>query len=204
MTKRQITIPRRTLLGLALGTAGTALLGCTVTSPPESQASNTTPQTDQTKRTQINADVDAALARLYQQAPSSRDLVQRSRGVLVFPSVFKAGFVVGGEYGEGALRVGGRTVDYYSATAGSIGLQAGAQEKSVYILFMTDDALNKFRNSSGWQVGADASVAVINVGASGSVSSETMQQPVIGYVLTRGGLMVDASLAGTKVSKLQI
>jgi lipid-binding SYLF domain-containing protein len=128
--------------------------------------------------------------------------VQQAKGALVFPKVFKAGLVVGGEYGEGALRVNGRTVDYYSATAGSLGLQAGAQEKSVFILFMTDDALSKFRSSSGWEVGGDASVALINVGASGSVNTQTAQRPIVGYVLTQGGLMVDVSLNGTKISKI--
>jgi lipid-binding SYLF domain-containing protein len=148
--------------------------------------------------------VDGAIARLNQEQPGARQLMQRAQGVLVFPSVFKAGLVVGGEYGEGALRVGNQTVDYYSATAGSIGLQAGAQTKAVYILFMTQPALAQFRASNGWQVGADASVAVVNTGASGSVSNETLQQPVIGYVLTGSGLMLDASLSGTKISKLAV
>jgi len=130
--------------------------------------------------------------------------VQQAKGVLVFPRVLKAGLIVGGEHGEGVLRVGGNTVDYYSATAGSLGLQAGAQEKSIFILFMTDEALSRFRASEGWQVGADASVALVNVGASGTVTTQTAQRPVLGYVLTQGGLMVDASLSGTKITKLSM
>lgn len=193
---------RRAFIALSLGT-GIVAAGCTTTTP-QSESSSQAPQVNQTKRAQIDASVNEALARLYQQAPGSRDLVQRAQGVLVFPSVFKAGLVVGGEYGEGALRVGGRTVDYYSATAGSLGLQAGAQEKAIYILFMTRPALEQFQASSGWQAGADASVALVNVGASGSVTTETAQQPVVGYVLTSGGLMLDVSLSGTKISKLSV
>ena len=189
---------RRTFLATSL-LGGAAVAACTTTTPQEDTA-----QANRAKRAEIDAAVNEALARLYQQEPNSRQLVQQAKGVLVFPNVFKAGLVVGGEYGEGALRVGGNTADYYSAAAGSIGLQAGAQEKAIYILFMTDPALQQFRSSNGWQVGADASVAVVNVGASGSVTSETARQPVIGYVLTGGGLMVDASLSGTKITKLSV
>jgi lipid-binding SYLF domain-containing protein len=190
---------RRAFIAASLGT-GLAAAGCTFTTP-ESEAS---PQENRAKRAEIDAAADGALERLYRQEPGSRQLVQQAKGILVFPSVFKAGFIVGGEYGEGALRVGGKTVDYYSATAGSLGLQAGGQKKAIYILFMTEPALAQFQSSSGWQVGADASVALINVGASGSVTSETAQRPVVGYVLTAGGLMVDVSLAGTKIAKLSV
>jgi lipid-binding SYLF domain-containing protein len=199
MTK--LCMSRRAFIVTSLGTG--IIAGCTTTSPqPESSAS--TAQVNQAKRNQIDAEVNGALDRLYQQEPGSRQIMQQAKGVLVFPSVFKAGFVVGGEYGEGALRVGGRTIDYYSASAGSFGLQAGAQEKAIYLLFMTDQALAQFRQSSGWEVGADANVALVNRGASGSVSTETLQRPVVGYVLVGSGLMVDVSLSGTKISKLAV
>ena len=116
----------------------------------------------------------------------------------------KAGFVVGGEYGEGALRIGNQTAGYYSATAGSIGFQAGAQTRSVVMMFMTKPALDKFRTSDGWTAGADASVAMVNKGASGSVDTATAQQPVVAFVQTTSGLMFDASLEGTKVTPLKI
>jgi lipid-binding SYLF domain-containing protein len=193
---------RRVFIATSLGT-GIVAAGCTTTTPQES-SSPSSAQANQSKRAQIDSSVNAALAKLAQQEPGSQELVQRAKGILVFPSIFQAGLVVGGEYGEGALRVGGRTVGYYSATAGSFGLTAGAQQKSVYILFMTDQALQQFQASNGWQVGADASVAMVNVGASGSMSSQTLQQPVIGYVLTQGGLMLDVSLNGTKISKLAV
>jgi lipid-binding SYLF domain-containing protein len=195
----RLCISRRAFIAASLGTGLVA--ACTFTTP-ESEAPN--PQANYAKRVEIDAAANGALEQLYRLEPDSRLLVQQAKGILVFPSVFKAGFIVAGEYGEGALRVGGRTVDYYSATAGSLGLQAGAQKKAIYILFMTEPALAQFQSSSGWQVGADASVALVNIGAAGSVTSETAQRPVVGHVLTQGGLMVDVSLAGTKISKLAV
>ena len=156
------------------------------------------------KRQGIDASVDSAMARLYAQDPSSRELIGKARGVLVFPSILSAGFVVGGSYGQGALRVHGRTAEYYSTAAGSVGLLAGAESKAVFLLFMTDEALAKFRASKGWTVGADASVTLINVGANAQVDSKTAQQAIIGYVLTNGGLMANVSLEGTKITPLSI
>jgi lipid-binding SYLF domain-containing protein len=193
---------RRAFVATSLGTGLVAVAGCTTTTPQDSKA--TSPQQSQAKRAEIDNAANAALDQLYRQEPGSRAIVQQAKGTLIFPKVFKAGLIVGGEYGEGVLRVGNRTVDYYSATAGSLGLQAGAQEKSIFIMFMTDDALNKFRQSDGWQVGGDASVALINVGASGTANTQTAQRPIVGYVLTQGGLMVDLSLNGTKISKLAV
>src|SRR3954468_13326131 len=130
------------------------------------------------KRTAIDANVDNALANLYAQAEGSRELVAKARGVLVFPSVVSAGFMVGGSYGQGALRVGGQTAGYYSTAAGSVGLLAGGQSKAIYLLFMTEESLAKFQNSSkGWTAGADASVAMINLGADASATTATLQQP---------------------------
>ena len=157
-----------------------------------------------TKRASIDAGVDSALATLYTQAPGSRELVAKASGVLVFPSVVSAGFVVGGSYGQGALRVGGKSTGYYSTAAGSVGLLAGAESKSMYILFMTPEALAKFQASNGWTAGVDASVTLINVGADASATTATAQQPVIGYVLTKGGLMANLSLDGTKISRLEL
>jgi lipid-binding SYLF domain-containing protein len=196
----RLHMSRRALIATSLGAGLVAVAACTTTTPSDSKA--TSPQQSQAKRNELNAAATGALDQLYRQEPGSRGMVQQAKGVLVFPKVFKAGLIVGGEYGEGVLRVGGNTVEYYSATAGSLGLQAGAQEKSIFILFMTDQALAQFRASDGWQAGADASVAVVNVGAAGSATTQTAQRPIVGYVLTQGGLMVDASLSGTKITKL--
>jgi lipid-binding SYLF domain-containing protein len=134
----------------------------------------------------------------------SHELVSKARGVLVFPSVLQAGFIVGGQYGEGSLRVSGSTVGYYSTISGSFGLQAGAQSKAIIFLFMTQDALDKFRNADGWSVGGDASVALIKMGANGVIDTTTATAPVQVFVLTNTGLMGDLSLQGTKVSRLKI
>lgn len=156
------------------------------------------------KRTSIDASVDSALSKLYTQVPGSRELVGKAKGVLVFPSVVSAGFVVGGSYGQGALRTGGRTDGYYSTTAGSVGLLAGADSKAVYVLFMTQEALDKFRGSKGWTAGADASVTMLKTGASAAVDTQTAQQPVLGYALSNAGLMANLSLDGTKVNKIDL
>jgi lipid-binding SYLF domain-containing protein len=118
--------------------------------------------------------------------------------------VLQAGFIVGGQYGEGSLRVGGGTVGYYSTVSGSLGLQAGAQSKAIVFLFMTQDSLDKFRNSDGWAVGGDASVALVKMGANGAIDTTTATAPVEVFVMTNTGLMADISLNGTKVSRLKI
>ena len=197
-----LTLSRRAFIVTSAG-AGIVAAGCTTTGP-ESSTQAASPQVNTSKRAEIDAAVNGAIADLNRQEPGSRQMMQQAKGMVVFPKVFKAGLVVGGEYGEGALRIANRTVDYYSASAGSFGLTAGAQEKSVFILFMTDAALAQFRQSSGWTAGADASVALVNVGASGAATTQTAQRPVIGYVLSQGGLMLDASVNGTKISKLNI
>ncbi|HHL4082765.1 MULTISPECIES: YSC84-related protein [unclassified Burkholderia] len=176
-----------------------ALAGCTTTSgKPDSPAASAS------KRESIDASVNATLSRLYSTVPGSRDLVSKARGVLVFPNVLQAGFIVGAQSGNGALRVGGSTVGYYNTSSLSVGLQAGAQSKAVVFLFMTQDALDSFRKSDGWSAGADASVAVVKVGANGAVDSNTATAPVEVLVLTNAGLMGDLSVNGTKVTKLNI
>ena len=181
---------------VALGVGG--ITGCSTTT---TAARGSDPVT---KRHSIDSSVDNSLSRLYAQDPASREMISKARGVLVFPAIVSAGFVVGGSYGEGALRVRGRTSEYYSTAAGSVGLLAGAESKAVYLLFMTDEALAKFRASKGWTVGADASVTLVNVGASASVDTKTAQQEIVGYVLTNGGLMANVSLEGTKITPISI
>jgi lipid-binding SYLF domain-containing protein len=156
------------------------------------------------RRKAIDASVDSALSTLYQQVPDSRDLVGRAAGVLVFPNVMEAGFVFGASRGQGALRVAGKTVSYHATTSGSFGLQAGAQSTAVFVLFMTQDALQRFQASRGWTVGADATVTLVTVGANAQVTSATAQQPVIGYVLSNRGLMAGVTLDGARVTRLDL
>ncbi|GGX28421.1 lipoprotein [Pigmentiphaga litoralis] len=187
---------RKMMAGLVMGAAALMLGACT-----------TTPQTpvDKTaKRTEINNSYDAALTKLYASAPSSRELVSRARGVLVFPNVLAAGLGVGGEYGDGALKVGNRTEGYYRTISGTFGLQIGAQSKAVILLFMTQDSLDKFVASKGWTAGVDASVAVAKVGANGEIDTNTIRQPVIGFVVTNAGLMANLTVEGTKITRLDL
>lgn len=184
----------RTLASTALLTAcSLAFVGCTTTKPG-------TASTPSSARHAIDADVDAALSKLYNTVPGSRELVARSAATLVFPSVISASLGLGAEYGRGALREGSRTVGYYSTTAGSVGWQAGAQSRAVIYVFSTRDALEKFRASKGWTVGADATVALATVGANGQIDSNTVRQPVVGYVLTNAGLEAGVALQGAKIS----
>ncbi|WP_175795768.1 BPSL1445 family SYLF domain-containing lipoprotein [Burkholderia anthina] len=176
---------------------GLAVSGCTTTGTSNASSH----QAD--KRHTIDAGVDSTIARLYTTAKGSRELVGNARGVLVFPSVIAAGFFVGGQYGEGSLRVAGSKVGYYRTTTGSIGLQIGAQSKAIIFLFMTEDALGRFRNSEGWSVGGDASVAVLRVGANGNVDTSTATAPIEAFVLTNNGLMAGVTLEGTKVTRLK-
>ncbi|MEX3846454.1 YSC84-related protein [Paraburkholderia sp. BR10882] len=184
-------------VAIAVGVA--TLSGCTTTG---SQAPS--PATNASRADSINSDVDAILSRLYQTVPGSRELVGKARGILVFPRVIQAGIGVGGEHGDGALRVGGSTVGFYSTSSASVGATLGVQSKSVIYLFMTEDALAKFRNSSGWSAGGDASVALVKVGANGSIDTTTATQPVQVFVLTNSGLIGDLSLGGTKITKLEL
>ncbi|SDG46480.1 BPSL1445 family SYLF domain-containing lipoprotein [Paraburkholderia phenazinium] len=183
----------------ALAFGGLTLAGCTTSSGTPDNAS-----TNSSKRQSIDASVDGTMSRLFQTVPGSRELVSKARGVLVFPSVLQAGFIVGGQYGEGALRVGGSTVGYYSTVSGSFGLQAGAQSKAIIFLFMTQDSLDKFRNTDGWSAGGDASVALVKMGANGAIDTTTATAPVEVFILTNAGLMGDVSINGTKVSRLKI
>jgi lipid-binding SYLF domain-containing protein len=170
--------------------------GCTTTGPDSGDPA--------TRRASINSGVDAALANLYRQDPGAQQLVARARGVLVFPSVLEAGFIVGAWRGDGALRKGGKTVSFHRTTGGSFGLQAGAQSTAVFLLFMTDDALAQFENSRGWTAGVDASVTLITVGANAQLTSATSQQPVIGYVLSNSGLMAGVTVDGSRITRLQL
>jgi len=169
--------------------------GCTTTTGGSDPA---------TRRAAIDAGVDDALAALYEQVEGSSDLVAQARGVLVFPDVLEAGFVFAASRGVGALRVNGETKSYHATTSGSWGFQAGAQSTAVFMLFMTDDALARFQDSSGWTAGVDASVTMISVGASARVTTATAQQPVIGFVLSNRGLMAGISLNGARITQLDL
>lgn len=151
---------------------------------------------------EIDASVNAALDRFMKQVKGSREFLQTAKGVLVFAGVIKAGVGIGGEYGEGALRIRGKTVAYYSIAAASIGIQFGAQKKDIILVFLEDSALRKFQASQGWQVGVDGSVVLIDVGAGTSIDTAKINQPIVGFVVGQKGLMYNLTLEGSKISKI--
>lgn len=152
---------------------------------------------------ELEISVDVALEKFYEEVTGGKEFIIESKGYLLFPRVIKAGLGIGGEHGEGALRVGGKTVDYYSTTSGSVGFQLGVQQKTVLVVFMTNNSLKKFRNSSGWKAGVDGSVALIKVGAGGSVDTANIKAPIIGFVYGQKGLMYNLTLEGSKFTKLK-
>ncbi len=150
----------------------------------------------------INREADKAIQVFREDVSGADVFLAQAAGYLVFPRVIKIGIGFGGETGEGVLRVGGTPVDYYRTTAGSFGLQLGAQAKSIVIVFMTREALDKFRNSSGWKVGVDGSVALIDIGAGKTIDTNNIKDPVVGFIFGSKGLMYNLTLEGTYFAKL--
>ena len=151
---------------------------------------------------EIDREANKALQVFSEEVDGAEVFLKQSAGYLIFPKVYKVGIGVGAETGEGALRVGGKTVAYYRTTAGSFGLQLGAQAKSIVIAFMTVESLKKFQNASGWKVGVDGSVALIDLGAGKSIDSDNIKDPVVGFIFGSKGLMYNLTLEGTKFTKL--
>lgn len=183
-------LPSRRLM-LTLAVAAVAAAACTTTPPDAAPA----PRANEGS---IDAQADAALSRLYGAVSGSRELVARARGVLICPSVVGGSFVVGFEHGRCVLREPRRGNSYYTASAGSVGFQAGAQSRALYYVFTTQQAVDQFRASNGWTAGAEANVAVATVGANASIDSTTANQPVISMVLNNAGLEAGVSVQGMK------
>jgi len=151
----------------------------------------------------IDKQVSATLDRFSSLSDKNPALVQHAAGVLVFPSITKAGIGLGGEHGDGALQENGMTVGYYSISGASIGATLGVSHHSQVILFKTQQALDKFTSGGGdWSMGGDASVAVVKKGAGGDYDTQSLSKPVLVFVFGEKGLMADASLQGAKVSKI--
>jgi lipid-binding SYLF domain-containing protein len=152
---------------------------------------------------EIDVSVEVTLERFNKEVPGGTSFLKKAKGVLVFPSVIKVGIGIGGEYGEGALRIGGKTADYYSTMAASIGFQLGAQAKSIILAFLSEGALKQFRNSDGWKAGVDGSVALISLGMGDSLDTTNVKDPIVAFVFGQKGLMYNLTLEGSKFSKLK-
>ncbi len=157
---------------------------------------------DAASKAEIDASVSTALKEFNTMKPSHHELESKAVGMLVFPRITKGGVGVAGEYGEGVLRVNHQTVGYYSQSSASVGITLGLSKHSEILMFMTQDALDKFMNSKGWSIGADANVALIKVGAGGDYDTDSLKKPIIGFVFGEKGLIADLSLEGTKINSI--
>ncbi len=151
---------------------------------------------------EIDAEVQSTLGDFFTKVGFARALANRAVAILVFPTVVKAGFGIGGEYGEGALLIHGQTAGYYNIISGSIGFQLGAQARSVIVMFMTDQALAQFQATDGWKVGIDGSITVIAIGVGGAIDTNSITSPIVGFIFDQKGLMYNLTLEGSKISRI--
>lgn len=181
------TMSRRRLL--VTGGAALTVAGCTNAVGTNASA-------------RLDARVDQTHQYLMQNYPSASTLVQNAKGVLYMPLMTEAALGVGGAYGQGALRIGGATVDYYSATQASVGFQLGAQQFAHVLIFQSDAALAAFRAAPGWVAGADAYYAIPAGGMSVGADTVTAQYPVVAMIFGQAGLMAGAAIEGTKYTRV--
>ncbi len=160
------------------------------------------PPTLAASASEIDAEVRQALSKLYSEVPATRSLVDQSAGVLVFPGIVEGAFVFGGQFGEGALLQGGATTGYYNLVAGSFGFQAGAQSFDMVILFTTEDSLDFFDRTEGFELGVDAGVTIAEVGARGDLTTNSLQDPIVAFVYGERGLMGGVSIEGSKITEI--
>ena len=151
----------------------------------------------------IDADAKVTLNKFFNHIVNGRELANKATAVLIFPSIIKAGFGIGGEYGEGVLHVRGQRTGYYNIVGASIGFQIGVQTRSVIILFMTPAALAGFQSRAGFEVGVDGSVALITVGVGGKVDTNNLLDPIIAFIFNNKGLMYNLTLEGNKISRIR-
>jgi lipid-binding SYLF domain-containing protein len=152
---------------------------------------------------EINASVNQTLKRFYREVNGAKELTSSAKGLLVMPNVTKAGFVVAGTYGEGALRIGKKTRGYYNLVGGSYGFTIGVEQMDIIIAFMTEEALNQFKNVEGWEVGVTGNVALVDVGGGKRLDTTALKDAVIAFVFGPKGLMFDVSLKGAKFTKIK-
>ncbi|MCH8203154.1 MAG: hypothetical protein IH996_08615 [Proteobacteria bacterium] len=150
----------------------------------------------------IDRRVVKALVEFHQVVGNADELLARAQGVLIFPNIKKGGIGIGAEVGSGALQINGETVAYYSSYTASIGFQLGFQVRRQIFLFLQQEALDRFRASSNWEIGVDGSVTLVTLDAGGEISSETFDDPVIAFVFGGKGLMYNLTLEGSKISEI--
>ncbi len=152
---------------------------------------------------EIDRNVTAALKKLYASAPAAKAIAGKAKGILVFPAIVKGGFLVAGQYGEGALRKGGKTAGYYRSVAASYGFQAGAQKFGYAMFFMTDSSLEYLDKSGGWEIGTGPSLVVVDAGLAKSLSTTTLRDDVYAFFFDQKGLMGGIGLQGSKITRIR-
>jgi len=150
----------------------------------------------------IDADVTAALQRLYADSPTAKMLGEKAKGILVFPGILKGGLIIGGQYGQGALRKEGKTVGYYKTVAASYGLQAGGQKFGYALFFMDDDSLKYLDKSDGWEIGTGPSVVIVDKGAAKSLGTTASREGVFAFIFGQKGLMAGIGIQGSKITRI--
>jgi len=153
-------------------------------------------------RSEINRDVDIALGKLYKTTPEAKKLSKIAKGILVFPSIIQGGFIVGGQYGEGALRVNSKTTGYYNTAAASYGLQAGAHSFGYALFFLDQKNLDYLKKSEGWELGSSPSVVLVDQGIARTISTTTANEGIYAFFFNQKGLMADISIQGSKITEI--
>lgn len=151
---------------------------------------------------EIDRDVNIALKKLYQTTPAARKVADISKGILVFPSILKGGFIIGGQYGEGALLIDGKTTGYYRSLAASYGLQAGAQTFGYALFFLSDEDLQYLKTSSGWEVGVGPTIVLVDEGMAKSLTTTTAKSGVYAFFFNQKGLMAGLGIQGSKITQI--
>ena len=151
----------------------------------------------------IDADARVALSQLYAVSPAARHIGRRAKAVLVFPSIVKAGFFFGGQYGEGALLSGGKTLGFYNTVAASYGLQAGAQKFGFAMFFMNNNALSYLHRSEGWAIGTDPNIVIVDVGAGEALTTTSLRRGIYTFFFNQKGLMAGLTLQGSKITPIR-
>ncbi|MFN2377157.1 MAG: YSC84-related protein [Candidatus Binatia bacterium] len=151
---------------------------------------------------ELRQDAEAALAHLYKETPSAKVLGDHAKAVLIFPNIVKAGFIVGGQFGEGVLMKGGAVSGYYSSVAASYGLQAGVQGFGYALFLMTDSAVRYLDKSDGWELGVGPSVVILDAGKAKNLSTTTLKDDVYAFIFDQRGLMAGIGVQGSKITKI--
>jgi len=179
---------RRLATALVLATALTTLLNARVALAASAS--------------EINRNATVALGTLYANTPGAKDLATNAKGILIFPNIVKGGFIVAGQYGDGALRKKKKTVGYYRSIAASYGLQAGVQSFGYVLLFMDDESLADFEQSRGWEIGTGPGIVVLDKGFAKSLSSTTLRKGIYAFIFGQKGLMAGLGLQGSKITRI--